>query len=181
MKKQFIARFFASLAATCATTFLLAQYQNAVPLNRSESDQINAAISTFEKAGAASEGTGVYVKAKVMRSFVELFQNASEVTWSAHNNRYFAGFKQDGKLCKALFDSQGGLLFSLWYGTEKDLPRDVRRLLKSTYIDFAIGVVTEVNTADIHAWVANLTDSDNLIVASVHDGSLVELQHYQTH
>lgn len=181
MKKQFFARLFASLAATVATTFLFAQLQSPVAAKRFDPDAINAIVSPLEKADLASGGTGAYVKAKVMRSFLQLFHDAAGVKWSLDNGRYFVSFTQAGKMCKASFDGQGGLVFSLRYSGENDLPYDVRRLIKSTYIDFTIRGVTEVDTDDLKAWVVNLTDSDNLIVVSVVDGSLNELQHYKTH
>lgn len=181
MKKHFIARLFVSLTATFVTTFLFAQNQNPVAANGFKSEQINAITSVLENAGSASDGATVNVKAKVMRSFLQSFNGATEVKWSESNGRYFASFLQNGRLCKALFYGQGGLVFSLRYGSEKDLPRDVRRLIKSTYVDFTIGVVTEVDSDDLKAWVVNLTDSDNLIVVSVVDGALTEMHHYKTH
>lgn len=181
MKKHFIARLFVSLTATFATTFSFAQDQTPVTANRFKPEQINAITSTLENASSASDGATVHVNSKVMRSFLRSFNGATEVKWSESNGRYFASFKQAGSLCKALFYGQGGLAFSLRYGTEEELPRDVRKQIKSTYVDFMIGVVTKVDSDDLKAWIVNLTDSDNLIVVSVVDGTLTEMHHYKTH
>lgn len=179
MKKGTITRIFASLAATFATTFLFAQDQNLIAANRFKPEQ-SKAITTIYNKPASSTAT-VYVKAKVMRSFLDSFRDAYEVQWSGSNSRYFASFKQEGRWCKALFDGKGGLVFSIRYSTEKDLPHDVRKQLKSTYIDYAIGAVTEINTDNLNAWVVNLSDGDNLIVVSVADGAMYELHQYKTH
>ena len=181
MEKHFMVRLFVSLAATCATTFLAAQDQNRVAANGLKPEQINAIAAALETVSPAPGITTVHVKSKVMRSFLQSFRDATDVKWSEDKGRYFASFNQAGRLGKALFNGQGGLVFSMRYGTEKDLPRDVRKLVKSTYIDYAIDVVTEVDTKDLKAWVVNLSDSDNLVVVSVHDGALTELHHYETH
>lgn len=181
MKQHFARRFFASLAATFAITFSFAQDRAPLAANRLKPEQTNTIAALLNYTNVSPVSATVYVKAKVIRSFLHSFTGATEVKWSLDNGRYFASFNQNNKLCKALFDGTGGLIFSLRYGTEKDLPRDVRKLIKSTYFDYAIDVVTEVDTMDRKAWVVNLSDSDNLIVVSVQEGSLQELHHYKTH
>src|SRR4051812_13041630 len=48
----------------------------------------------------------VYVKAKVMHTFLEYFDNADEVMWSFTNNHYLADFKTNGSMCRALFSNK---------------------------------------------------------------------------
>jgi hypothetical protein len=181
MKKHFATRLFASLAATFAITFLFAQDKTLYAANHTKPEQIKTIATPLNNTNPSPATATVNVKAKVMRSFLQLFADATEVKWSESNGRYFASFNQNGKPCKALFDGTGRLVFNMRYGTEKDLPRDVRRLVKSTYIDFTIGVVTEVDSDNLKTWVVNLSDNDNLIIATVHDRSLYELHHYKTH
>jgi hypothetical protein len=182
MKKQvIIAKLSAVLMATFTITSLFAQDQNGVATSGIKMPQtIGVAAFALEPALTPASST-VFVKAKVMRSFFELFADATDVKWTTANSLYFASFVQNGYMCKALFDNRGGLVYSMKYGTEKDLPRDARKLLKSTYLDYTINVVTELVTGDSTTWIVNLSDADSLIVARVHNGDLQELQHYKTH
>lgn len=181
MKKRFALRLLFSLTITCATTFLFAQDQNSVAAHRPKSMQASLIAALIDAPHSTSASTVVYVKAKVMRSFISLFADAANVKWTTGNGQYFVSFTQNDKLCNAAFTSDGALVRSLQYGTEKDLPREVRKLLKSNYLDYKIDAVTDLTTNDLKAWVVNLTDANSLIVASVCDGNLEELHNYKTH
>lgn len=124
---------------------------------------------------------GVYVRARVMRAFLQDFEDATNVKWHYNQTFYLATFKKDGRTCRALYTTKGGLINLLQTGTQLNLPHEVYRLLKDTYSDYDIGPVTELHAPHGHAWIVNLTDKDNLIVAQVLDGQLEELQHYKTH
>jgi len=68
------------------------------------------------------------------------------------------------------------------FGSEKDLPKAERKMIKSNYVDYSIGTATEVNLgSDKHAWVVNLEDTGNLVLVRIMDGRLDELAHYYTH
>ena len=180
MKKLFVRRLFVSLAALFAFTLLFAQDQNTLAPRHPRSMQANAIAALIDAPPAPPEiSTGVYVKAKVIRSFRGLFSDATDIKWSQNKGRYYASFMQDDKVCKALFNSDGGLIHSLVYGSEKDLPRAVRKLVKSNYVDYKINVVSELNTNDLKAWIVNLSDSNDIIVACVWDGNLEELHSYK--
>lgn len=181
MKKYFTARLFASLAATFAVTFLFAQDQNSVAANPLKSAQANAIAALIGEPIAEPASTATYVKAKVMRSFLQLFSNATDVKWAAADGHYLVKFIQNSRLCKAVFRDNGFMVYCLKYGTDKDLPRDFRRLLKSAYLDYTVDVAIEVNTHDLNAWIVNLSDSDNLVVVRLHDGDMEEVHHYKTH
>jgi hypothetical protein len=124
---------------------------------------------------------GVYVRAKVMRAFLQDFEDATHVKWQYNQNFYVATFKKGGRICRALYTTKGGLINLVKTGTQKDLPYEVYRLLKATYVDYVIGPVTELHAPQGTAWIINLEDKDNLIVAQVVDGQLEELHHYKTH
>ena len=179
MKKLFVRRLFVSLATLFAFTAAFAQVQNTTAMKRPLSVQANAIAALIDAPSSPPTSTGVYVKAKVMRSFLDLFNNATDVKWSQNKNQYYASFMQDDNVCKALFSSDGSLIHSLQYGSEKDLPQSVRRLVKSNYVDYKINVVSKLTTNDLKAWIVNLADSNNIIVACVWDGNLEELHSYK--
>jgi hypothetical protein len=124
---------------------------------------------------------GVYVRAKVMRAFLQDFDDVTDVKWHYNQDFYVATFKKDGRICRALYTTKGCLINLTQTGTQKDLPREVYRLLKATYVDYAIGPVTELHATNGKAWIVNLEDKDNLIVTQVVNGQLEELHHFKTH
>jgi len=179
MKKQFIMALATCLTALFSFTSLFAQGQNAVAAKRPQSMQARTIAALIDAPTSPPASTGVFVNAKVMRSFLDLFNDATDVKWSQNKGQYYASFMRDDKVCKALFSSDGALIHSLQYGSEKDLPQAMRRLVKSNYVDYKINVVSELTTNDLKAWIVNLADSNNIIVACVWDGNLEELHTYK--
>lgn len=184
MKRRFIIAFSGCLLAVFSSVLLHAQQQNPMAFNRHAIASVGTAAMMEEEPllyKSYKNYIGVYVRAKVMRTFLRYFADAADVRWHLSDNRYFASFKNEGRLCKALFDYKGGLLYIIQYVGEKDLPKDVRRQLKSTYVDYRITAVSEVDANNVKSWVVNLQDGDNLIVVRLTDGALEELHHYKTH
>ena len=124
---------------------------------------------------------GVYVRSKVIHTFLNLYGQPNEVVWNLNNHRYQATFGKSGKRCRAYFNTGGAWLYSLTECNEQDLPRNVYRSLKGTYIDFAISSVTEFSTPKYHVWVVNLSNKDNLVVAETTNDHITELHRYKTH
>ena len=178
MKKNFLAALFSCLAITQFATPGHTQATNMLATPANELAAIAPAANTASPKG---DLPAVYVKARVMNAFTQLFNSPQDVQWNLSDNHYLATFKNDGQVCRALFDAHGGFLYSMKYGTQDNLPRDIYRMIKSTYIDFAITLVTEVNTPEQQAWIVNLQDKNELVIAHVVDEQLEELHRYKTH
>lgn len=181
MKRQFIKSLFGCLTTTVSGIFLFAQEPNLIQNNPLKSTPVSAVTATDAAIITVHNTATVYVKARVMRTFLNLFDDAAEVRWSVSNAHYLASFIKGDRLCRALFTKKGRLIYTIRTGTEKDLPPDAHKLIKSNYVDYTIGAVQELDENGIKAWVVNLEDPDNLIIARVTDGRLDELQHYKTH
>ena len=179
MKKGFLITFITGLMVMF--TLFKATAQESILLAYS-SKRLTAGISIpSDDEASPKKYAGVYVRAKVMRTFLQYFEKATEVHWNLSDNRYLASFKNEGRMCKALFDYSGALLYFIQYVTEKDLPRDVRKQLRSEYAGFKIEAVTEYDANNMKAWIVNLQNSENLIVVRVTDNSLDELHRYKLH
>jgi hypothetical protein len=177
MKRSFTAGLICCLATMQSFTF---GHTQASSLAGSPSTA-PAAITSAKSTTPYVDQSGFLVRAKVITEFEKLFNNPSEVKWNLSNNRYLASFNYNGQPCKALFNIGGSWIYTMKYCTEKELPRDAYRLFKGTYIDYKIGVVTDVSTPQGQAWIANLEDKDNLVIAKVVDGNLEEMHSYKTH
>lgn len=179
MKKELVTGFVSCLISAMAFAPAHAQ-QNNLFTYVSKTHAITPAGATHAERTTYKSYVGVYVRAKVMRTFLDLFGDATDVRWHYNDNDYLASFTNSGRQCRALFDRQGGLVYSMQVCTKNDLPRAVYRLLKSAYIDYTIGAVTEMTWPRRKAWIVNLEDQNSLVVAQVVDGELEEVHRYKT-
>jgi hypothetical protein len=121
------------------------------------------------------------VNSKVVRRFSNAYTNAQNVKWYNSGKGYLAFFDIAGTKAQAYFGKGGYWYYDARFGTEKDLPADIRRTLKSNYVDYAIGKTTKVNVGPETAWIVNLQDDNNLVIARVMNNQIDEMAHYDTH
>jgi len=179
MKKKFKIRLLASVLAVAPFTMIVAQSQSLIAAHWLNSSIGNTALAT--KISHDAKGKLIYIKAKVMRSFLMMFEGVTDVNWCIQNNEYLATFLKEEKLYRVLFESSGQMIYCIKWGTEATLPDSIRRMIKATYLNYTIGTVTDVYENGKKFWTVNLEDSKNLVVVRVTDGTLEELHHYKTH
>jgi hypothetical protein len=115
------------------------------------------------------------VNQKVSDAFRASFKDAISPTWYRLNKDYLVEFITGDMNNRALFKKNGVLIYQISYGHETNLPKEVRRLVKSNYIDFNIVQAINVKEDNRDIWVVNLEDDKKLIIARVEDGSLEEV------
>ena len=68
-----------------------------------------------------------------------------DVQWFPVKEGNLVRFKQDSTACRVFYDSRGRWVYTVkWYG-EKEMPKRVRALIKSTWYDYTITQVDEVH------------------------------------
>ncbi len=180
MKKKFASSLmiFSSLiclspiAAQMSAANLLSSNQNLI----SKSTEILSA-NTNDLLTALPEKQ---ITIKVIRSFYEAFKNTSAPRWFNQSKNFVAYFEMNGMACHAFFEKTGYLRYTVSRGTEKDLPAVTRKLVKSFYVDYEIGIVNKVNTQGVIAWIINLSSDDEIVTARVMENSIDELAKYRT-
>ena len=81
---------------------------------------------------------------KAARQFWHLYGEGKNERWYKLSGGYLAEFEEEGIHHKLVFDKAGNWLYTMREYTEKELSREVRHLVKSSYYDFTIGWVKEV-------------------------------------
>ncbi len=119
------------------------------------------------------------ISERVLTSFSNSFPEATNTKWYGVGKMYGVDFIKNEKQHKCLYNLKGHLIYSLSYGSEKDLPRDIRREVKREYIDYNITQAVEAHEDNRNVWIINLEDDDNFISVGVEDGSIEELSHYK--
>jgi len=129
-------------------------------------------IKTLPNVTVTSTAT---VNQKVSDAFNASFKDAVSPTWYRLNKDYLVEFITGDMNNRALFKRNGSLVYQISYGHENNLPKDIRHLVKSNYVDFNIVQAINVKEDNRDIWVINLEDDKKLIITRVEEGSLEEV------
>jgi hypothetical protein len=95
---------------------------------------------------------------KAIKDFNKSFKGATAVDWYKIVDGFLATFTQDNKFNRAFYDKKGNPTFTITYYDGKKLPRDIRAMVKSTYYDYDIPYVEEVNGGGKVVYFVHLED-----------------------
>jgi hypothetical protein len=118
------------------------------------------------------------VNQKVSNAFQNYFKDAVSPTWYRLNKDYLVEFITGDMNNRALFKKNGSLVYQISYGHENNLPKDIRKLVKSNYVDYEIKQAINVKEDNRDIWVINLEDDKKLIITRVEDDALEEVGNY---
>ena len=143
-------------------------------------------ISTLTVATQTDQGmkntsyrlSSAAVPAKTMSSFNEHFPDVARPVWSQLENKFLVKFFAEGVQTNVLMNKSGGIIYVVRYGTEKDLPLETRKTIRRLYASYTILNAVEVNQDAISVWVVTIEEAGNVIVLSVKDGEITEVDHY---
>ena len=114
------------------------------------------------------------VTAKVNKAFERTFKNSSQQKWFRIHEKFLVKFIQNDQENSALFTKNGTLVYHICYGMEKNLPADVRSLVKSKYYDQTIMRIYKVSQNDRVIWVIGLEDAKDCVMVRVEDMEMEE-------
>ena len=118
------------------------------------------------------------VTKKVSNVFQTDFKGALNPKWYKINKDYLVDFIKDDMKNKALYQKNGYRVYHISYGTESNLPDEVRKIVKSNYVDYTITHAINVHQDNRNIWVVNLEDPKHLVLVRVEDGALEEVGSY---
>jgi len=102
------------------------------------SSSLYAQTDTTKNTLPAVTVTGTAINQKVWDGFRKSFKNAVDPRWYKIAEDYLVKFILENQEQSALFNKRGTLVYHITYGTEKNLPTDIRRQIKSIYVDYKI-------------------------------------------
>ncbi|MDB4925930.1 hypothetical protein [Mucilaginibacter sp.] len=114
--------------------------------------------------------TKIEVSKKVSESFASLFKGAEAPIWFQADKNYLVDFILNNQVNKALFTKNGKLVYHMAFGNEKQMPADIRTIVKSKYFDFAITSTLKIDFREKSAWIVNVEDAEQFFVLRVVDG-----------
>jgi hypothetical protein len=139
--------------------------------------QITQATSnTFSSLQGLSPDRG---GVRAAREFWKKYREGKDEKWYKFSGGYLAEFLDEGIETKVVFDKKGNWCYTLRQYTEKELPKDVRALVKSTYYDFSIGWVKEVSQFQSLVYIVHIDNAPEWKDLIVRDGE-IEVSHEVT-
>jgi hypothetical protein len=118
------------------------------------------------------------VEKTVTSTFDRAFPDALDAQWFHMSKRYLVRFMMSDQKNSALIKRDGQIVYHIAYGYEKDLPSDVRMIVRTHYPDFSITTAITVKQEGKTIWVVNLQDMKKLILVRIEDGELEEVGNY---
>ena len=115
----------------------------------------------------------------IKTEFNRQFAGATDVRWYDLDKKFLARFFMNDQKHQSLFNKKGTLIYDISYGTEKNLPTDIRKQVKSTYFDYSITLVYKVEEDKRMIWVVNMEDNKTLITVRIEDGEMEEVRKLQ--
>jgi hypothetical protein len=143
------------------------------------SSSLYAQTDTTKNTLPAVTVTGTTIDQKVWAGFQKSFKNAVDPRWYKIAEDYLVKFIMENQEQSALFNKRGTLIYHITYGTEKNLPTDIRRQIKSIYVDYKITSAFSIKESDRFIWVVNLENEKNMLVVKVEDGEIEEAKNYK--
>jgi hypothetical protein len=117
------------------------------------------------------------ISQKAVNNFEKTFKNVSEVKWYEMPDGYRANCIMNGVRCRLDYDKRGNWLHTIKYIDEKKLPIDVRRLVASSYLDYSITSIEQIELPHHQlVFVIHLQGEKNWINIRVSDSEISELQ-----
>jgi len=94
--------------------------------------------------------------------------------WYKTREGFLAEFDQAGREGQYFYDHKGNLLYSILTFGEKGLPEEVRRMVRSTYYDYSIGWVKQVNAVQDFSYIVHVENETSWKDVVVQDGEMRE-------
>jgi hypothetical protein len=118
------------------------------------------------------------VESAVTSSFERTFPDALDAQWFRMSKKYLVRFMMTDQQNSTLIKKNGQIVYHIAYGYEKDLPTDVRMIVRTHYPDFSITTAISIEEQGRKIWVVNLQDKKKLILVRIEEGELEEVSNY---
>lgn len=118
------------------------------------------------------------IEKAVTRSFEQSFPDALDAQWFRASKQYLVRFMNDDQQNSALLKKDGSIVYHIAYGWEKDLPADVRMIVRKQYPDQTISKVIRVEEKDRKIWVITVEDRKKLILVRIENEELEEVGNF---
>ena len=118
------------------------------------------------------------LKINAIRNFKKQFNNVEE-TWSTKEDGFRAKFIHDKITYMVDYDQKGKWVSTIRIYNENELSADMRKTVKSTYIDFTIVKVIEVKIGKSLVHFIKMENQSSLLTLHIMNGEITEIENYR--
>jgi hypothetical protein len=110
---------------------------------------------------------------RALKDFSKAFKNVTNADWFVtESGGFIASFNENEVKNSAYYNPKGQFLYSIKRYAEKDLPKSIRHLVKSSYYDYNIISVEEVEVDNKTIYLVHVQDEHNSKTLRITDGEM---------
>jgi hypothetical protein len=135
----------------------------------------------LDQVKSLQNGSGYlnHLSTKAARDFAERFPEV-EGKWFAAKNGFVVRFVIDSIGCRAAYDARGNWVYTIRVYGEWKMPKQVRHLVKSTYYDYTITQVEEIDRPNEHkVYLVHMYDATTWKNVQVRDGEMLLVEDFK--
>ena len=139
-----------------------------------KSESLSAAMKlTEDSKNEIAEITYVNeVNQKAMHDFKKTFKDVNNEKWYSIKNGFLAEFSLNTSKSRVVYDKKGNWRFTVSYYDEKNLPAEIRAIVKPVYYDYTISRVEEVHVNDQIIYFVRVQNDSSLKTLRVCEGQM---------
>jgi hypothetical protein len=111
---------------------------------------------------------------RAQRDFLQREGDQKGEQWYKVSDGFLAEFGEPGRTCMVYYDDKGRWSASIQNLGEKDLPVEVRRLVRSTYLDYAISWGKEIQKGEGHIYNVHIENDTSWMELLIQDDEIRE-------
>lgn len=120
------------------------------------------------------------ISIKAARDFAERYPEVEEPRWYIAKNGFIVRFELDSIDSRSAYNLRGAWVYTIKVYPEKKMARSVRHLVKSTYYDYTITQIEEIDRPNEHkVYIVHMYDSTTWKNVQVRDGELKVLEEFK--
>jgi hypothetical protein len=119
------------------------------------------------------------VNQKATRDFKKTFKDVNNEKWYSIKDGFLAEFSLNATKTRVLYNKKGNWTFTISYYDEKNLPADVRAIVKPVYYDYTISRVEEVHAADKTFYFVHVQNESSLKTLRICEGEMDLISDFQ--
>ena len=131
------------IAAGASAILMLGSATAQIAMNNSSN--VHAGFTPAGNADIKKNISAADVNFRVLKDFQKRFVPANNATWNETDKGYIARFSANSVETMVAYGKHGNWFYTIQRYDEKNLPADVRALVKSTYYDYTFFHIDEVN------------------------------------
>lgn len=119
------------------------------------------------------------INIRAVRDFVKRNKSVTDAAWAVIDDGFVVKYSGNQRHCRTVYSKSGNFLYTIRQFDEAQMPRDVRRIVKSRYFDYTITLVEEIERPfKPLAYYIHMEDATTIVNVQVSDGEIETVEDY---